>query len=432
MKNLFKRIGMLFVVALVLVSLGNVVMAEDFVVQGIKVNGITMANGVNMPVYVERDSKITVEVFLAGELDGNVAYDTRVKAWIGGYEYGDIEATTQIFQVLKGVQYHKVLNLDIPADLESSEEYTLNIDVYDDDQLIHEEYPLRIEEVRHLVEIYDATFNPGKAVKAGQPLFVSVRLENLGDNAEDNIKVSAKIAELGVQAEEYIDELATWNEEDNGHNDDDSASTSDLLLMIPSDAATGAYNVEVTAEYDRGHKLAKESFAITVVEGANAVVTPSVPTEAKTLVNVDSTSKAVEAGEGALYKVSVANMGAEPAVYTFAVKGTEGWGTYSVDPATLTATADGTVVANVFVSPSESTTDGVKTFSVDVLKDGAVVGTTTLSLDVQASDSASAKEILLIVFLVLLAVLVLLGIVVAIKRLAGGREDESIEGQTYY
>jgi len=428
MKSLVKRLGILLVLVLAVVSFGQAVLAQDYELQAIKVDGLVMVEGQSMPVYVERGSKVSVEIFFNGASDGTVAYDTKVKAWIGGYEYGDIESTTEIFQVLPGVQYKKVLILDIPEDLESSEEYTLNIDIYDDDQILHREFTLVVEETRHLVNIYDATFNPSKVVKAGQPLFVSARLENLGDNAEDNIKVMVKIAGLGVQAEEYVDELTTWNAET--EDEDDAASSTDFTLMIPSDAKASEYTLDIIVEYNRGHNIAKKSFKINVVEGTKATL--SEDNEVNALVSAVTTSQAVQAGEGAVYKLNVANMGDAASVYTFNVKGTEGWGTYSVDPSALTIAGDSTGEANVYVSPSESTTTGMKTFTVDVLSNGAVVGSATFNLDVANENGSSTKEVLLIVFLVLLAILVLLGIALVIKKLAGSKESENVEGQTYY
>jgi uncharacterized membrane protein len=433
MKRLFKQLSIFLLVVLTVLSFGSAVQAaDDFQVDFIKVNGMTQdLNAVSvLPIYVERDSYITVEVFLHG-LDGSdVAYDTKVSAWIGGYEYGDIDDVTPIFQTLPGVQDRKVLTLEIPNDLESSKTYTLNVDIYDDEQREYNEFPLVIEETRHELNIYDATFNPGKVVKAGTPLFVSIRLENLGDNAEDSIKVISQIAELGISSEQWMDELETWNGEcDDCDNEDDAASTGDMMLFIPSDATPGDYTVELLVEYDRGHSTAKKAYTITVVEGANA---PSSNAGESTMVTSVTTAQAVEAGEGAAYKLNIANMGETSETYTFAVRGTEGWATYSVDPSALTVAADGTAEVNVYVSPSESTTEGVKTFTVDVLSGDEVVGNVVLTLDVEDDSSTSAKEVLLIIFLVLIAVLVLLGIVLVIKKLASRGEDDNIEGQTYY
>ena len=39
-----------------------------------------------------------------------------------------------------------------------------------------------------MLNIYDVLMSPSKVVEAGEPLFVSVRIENLGDELEEDIK----------------------------------------------------------------------------------------------------------------------------------------------------------------------------------------------------------------------------------------------------
>ncbi len=404
-----------------------------YTIDSIEVNDIEIFEGGNA-VFVESDSRMSVEVYLTG---AEHAYDSRIEAWIGGYEYGVLRDTTPIFEVEEGVEYKKTLYIDVPNDVEASDDYTLNIEIFDDDASCKQSYTLRVQEIRHELRIFDTIFSPSQSVEAGQPLFASVRVENLGDNVEEDVKVTVAIPELNVADSEYIDELITDVDEDDGgfeFDEEDAESTDDLLLFIPADAAAGVYTVDVTVEYDRGHKVVSETYEITV-SGSSA--TP-VADAAEALVNVDAASQNVQAGQGVVYTLSVANLGAQASAYTFDVMGADGFATYRVDPQLLTVAAGQTGTAYLYVTP-RSEVAGTQTFSVKVSADGSEVADLALVANVSAAESANNvstfKTILEVGFVVLLIILVVLGIVIIAKKIREGDDDgteDLIEGQTYY
>src|SRR5574341_761734 len=119
----------------------------------------------------------------------NSVDDVRVKAEIDGYEYGDIEDRTSLFDIDAGNVYRKTLNLVIPNDIDASETYTLRVEVSDSDNQEEFNVSLNIDEQRHNLGIFDVLVNPSR-VAAGRPLFLNVRIENLGEMKEENVKVT--------------------------------------------------------------------------------------------------------------------------------------------------------------------------------------------------------------------------------------------------
>jgi uncharacterized membrane protein len=317
--------------------------------------------------------------------------------------------------------------MDLPSDMDASDNYTLNVEVSNDDENCHNRYVLRVEPTRHEINIFDVILSPSTTVKAGQPLFVSVRAENMGDNSEDSIKVTAKISALGLEASDYLDELVTQADDKDCDSDCRSAaSANDLVLMVPSTTAAGDYQLDVVLTYNRGHSQEKKSYLVHVLPTTQVANAP-----ASALVNVDTSSLTAAAGEGVVYKVSLANLGETAQTYTFDVVGVSGWGVYSVDPQSLTLGKDQTGVANLYISPSEDTAAGLKTLTLKVKAGTDTVKELTLNLNVAEKSNSYdvAKQVLLIVFVVLLIILIILGIVVAAKRLGG---KEQTEGQAYY
>ncbi len=401
----------------------------NFQVDGLTINdeNILARTSAGLLLNVQRGEALPIEVSLVGRNAG--AEDVRIRAYIGGYEYGTIEDETDIFKIAPNGVYHKNLNLVVPEDIELGDnKYTLYIEVFDDDQSVTYKYQLRIEAQRHDVQTYDVIFNPPSNVKAGQPLFASVRVENLGDNIEESIKVTITIPELGLSTSEYVDQLVTEQDLSTDgivYTKKDSVSTNDLMLLIPENAREGDYQAHVTVEYNRGHSK-QESVQTLHVVGSKGASSPAV-------LSVDSQSQSVEAGKGAVYKISVANLAASAQTYTVEVSGVSSWASVRVDPQAQTVMAEKSADFNVYVSPNEGT-QGLKSFSIAV-KDanGNIVGEKAVSLTVsEASGADTLKRVLEVAFVILLVILVIVGLVVLVKRLGGEEPEESVEGKTYY
>jgi len=411
----------------------------------IEVNGVDMA----IPpvdtqiVYVERGDNINIRVELSQDFnDGAIlpqlpqfidVENVKVKAWIGGYEYGDIEYTTEVFDMDPNVIYVKNLALKIPEDINPTDDYTLNIEVYDKDGNKELGYTLRINEQRHSLNFVDVIFNPGLSVRSDQPLFVTTRIENLGDKKEEDVKVSVSIPELGISQRTFINELTTFINEltqtDNSDDEESSESTEALFVDL-NGVKPGTYNLVVKAEYNRGHSSIEKTYQLTVKEPLRQAQ----PRE-NFIVDVAEKSKDFEAGQGAAYKISLANLGSEARLLTLEVAGVDAWGTARVDPNSMTVEKDSSREAFVYVTAKENAESGNKMFTVRV-KDG-----NTVLKEVQLQANVKGKQIvspdttkslrtgLEIGFVILLIILVILGIILAINKMRGGKEDSE---QTYY
>ncbi len=119
MKNTIKT---LLVLILALVSV-TIVTAADFSINRVDVDGVTVSSSGNA-VYVERGTTVPVTVYMSGSTTGKIAYDARVQAYIGGYEYGKVEDVSDIFEIIPNVSYKQTLKLKLPEDMMATDKYT--------------------------------------------------------------------------------------------------------------------------------------------------------------------------------------------------------------------------------------------------------------------------------------------------------------------
>lgn len=451
-------------VLFVMLALVSTVMAVDFNDVNFKINvevdNMLVQDG--QTVYVEAGSVLPLEVFLTAPVANaqcadaafraqnlrvcDSSYRTRIEAFVGGYEFGKIQAVSDIFEIEPGVNYRKVLHLQMPNDMVASDDYTLNVEVFDDDQSARTTFTLRVQEPRHKLNILDVFVSPGtRVLKQGQPMFVSVRVENLGDNREKDIHVVGLVPALGLREEASISELITSVQDDEDEDrfrfDKQTAeNTRDLQFFIPEDAKAGEYDLTVRVEYNRGHSVEEKTFKFRV-EGVEKTETPSVtetprtPETPRLVVNVDSTAKSVNVGENAVYTFNVANLGQSARVFTIEVLGAD-FANVRADPQVVTVPKDQTAEAFVAISPKEGFGAGTRNFVVRLVENGKVVSEVALTANVQATSAApvgtdGVKKALEIGFIVLLVILVVLAIAVIIKKLAESDSGEA-EGQTYY
>ncbi len=416
-----KKLGILSIIFVMLFSI-NFVAATDFDISKVEVNDITVTE-LGDAVYVEAGSDVDVEVFI----EGNGSSDNvRVKAWIGGYEYDLIEDRSDIFEVEPNVDYKKTLILYIPKDIDASDDYTLNVEVFDDDQSLEKEFTLRVQEKRHFLDIQDIILRPS-SVESGKVLFVTVRVENLGDKKEEDIQVNVAIPELGVSSRDYIDELVP---EENTDDDDEetSASSNEIFLRIPNDAKSGDYDVVVEVVYNRGHD---------VIEGKTKVhvdgITKEVAKE-ETLVTVDSQSKTANRGEQVNYRVMVANLGNKAQRYSLEVSGESLWASSRVDPLFVNVKPGETSELSVMLNVKEDAPTGRNSFVAKVKSDGTLVREISLSADVSGGVGLGegTRRALTIVFGILVVLLIILGLVVAFNKMKGSEGEPEEEGKSYY
>ncbi|MDP3917418.1 MAG: hypothetical protein Q8Q42_03995 [Nanoarchaeota archaeon] len=418
-----------FVLALVAVIGSAIsVSAVEFNVINVKIDGQDMA-GISS-YDVERGDRIDISVLLEALNDTD---DVIITARIMGYEYGSVMDSTSQFSVEAGNTYRKTLSLIIPDDIDSSEEYTLRVDVSDKKDEVTQEVTLHIDEQRHGLQIYDVLVNPSSTIAAGNPLFATVRLINYGEKEENDIKVTVSIPALGVSTVNFMDELNTEiQERDEDHLRNDNSDQLDFLLRIPETAESGTYEMRVDVEYNRGFSFLSQSMNVNVI-GAEK------ESGVQTVLNSDSNSKVTNAGETVNYKIMLANLGNEPGVYTVQVDGVSTWGEAGVQPSFLTIMPDSTGEVTISITPFASEEDASHTWVARIM-----VGTSPLSEMVfttkvegaeviTVDEKDTLKSVLAVIFGLLVVVLIVLALLIAFRKIKGDEEENSsVEGQTYY
>ena len=380
-------------------------------------------------LYVDRGESINILVEVASDdqfwLD-NLVLDSRednimVRAEILGYKYDDIEDRSDMFYIeYQGTDFAK-LRLTIPEDMDlNDDKYTLRIKAYNREYEVEQEVSLKIRAERNLLDIMDVMFTPGLNLGSNQPLFATVRVENMGYEKEEDIRVEISIPKLGKSVVTYIDELVAL--EDN-EDDEETSESSNAMFIDLRGAQSGTYDLIVKVSYDRGHEVVTENYQL-VINGVSA------GTE-EVLVSAVETSKNVEAGQGVVYKIDIANMGSNSKSFTAEISGLD-WGTSRVDPSLTVVQAGVNSEMFVYISPNEGTI-GQKVFTVDVKEGNNVIKQISFQANIAESKNewGSVLTGLEIGFIVLLVILVILGIVLAVTRM-GRKDDDEPLGETYY
>ena len=360
--------------------------------------------------------KVHVKIYWNAVGNFSESYDVRINA-----ELDDEEYKTEFFTVREGWEDSVSFMFDLPEDMDP-DEYVLNIELEDDNG--NEEYlndiVIEVVNQKHSVEIYDVNFPYGLEVKAGQTFLANVGVKNLGHEFEEDVKVSVTIPELGLfqrsqkfdlYTEEFIDE-----NEDGDDNEWEYKLYKDLFVTIPATTVSGVYDVIITVDYDDGDKSEEQVYSLVVGEG----VAP-----ADTFISINTESQNFAQGNGAVYTI----MFSDPNNYNVKVEGVSGWGTARVD-----VNDD---QAYVFVTANEDVPAGSYPFTVKVMAGSTVVKEFDLTANIDGTQSSASdiKEGLQIGFAVLLVILIILGIILAARKIGKSDDFEEPlmdEGETYY
>ncbi|MBS3107623.1 hypothetical protein J4468_01790, partial [Candidatus Woesearchaeota archaeon] len=408
----------LLVLGITSVSAANVVSTSpDYSITQVKIDGVDVTN--DGTVSLEAGSEVEIQVIVLG----NAVKDVQVKAWIGGYEYDRVEDISSMFEINPGVSYKKTLSFVIPEDMDVEDNnYKLHVEVFDDEDENEITYGLFVDRTRHYISILDTILRPDTSIQAGKPIFASVRVQNMGQKVEENIKVEVQIPELGIAARNYIDELAPEDDYDKHHGGEDSSSNNELYLVIPEDAKTGDYEVVTKVTYNRGHTT---ETATQMIHVEGKVVQQKVDG----FVRVDTNSANVKAGESAVYKVVFANIGETSQLYSVEVDGIETWATYKLQPSFVTVTPGSSAEILVSIAVDKEAIEGDHMFTlrvndgVNIVKEMNLFATVE---QVEESNYAGLKTGLQIAFAVLVLILVVLGIIVGISRWKSNENDEPL------
>ncbi len=357
---------------LLLVSLVPTVSADssNYNITDVYIDGVKGTD--SNKIQVELDSTVTLRVYIEGTGETT---DVTLKAWIGGYEHGTIEVYSETFDVEDGVLYIETLELDIPEDLDASgDEFTLYVELYDSENREKEEFTLFIEQERHDVVVEEILVS-SSTVSPGDYVGVKVRLENQGETDEEDLRVVVSIDELGISSVVYLDELLSGDQDE----------TSTVYLTIPSDAATGSYDVNVNVEYNHGYSEVTDRTYLRVDGSA-------VESDEDAIVSISSVTS-MEVGEEKTYTVQVTNLGESTQTYYLTVEG------MNADYTEELVVSAGSSGAMYFTLSAEET--GIENVVVSLSSGDGLVVQEVYSVNVE--EAGMAGWVILIVLLVLVA-----------------------------
>jgi len=248
----------------------------------VKIDGTNIEDNGQVRLDVQRGQEIEIELTMVPSED---VEDIEIRAFISGYEYNNVDEIADSIGPIsmdKDVKYKKTLKVTLPEDVEESD-YKLRLlftDRNGEDVMVRN-YQIKVDLPRHQIKIADVLFNPSKTVKAGSALLGQVRLENMGEKAEEDVIVKIMIPELGVSATDYIDEIKSGKQEE----------TEELYLRLPENAEAGLYQVQVYVGYNNNHdkvlatgtiNVEAKTVAPIVEEETTVVVQETAPTVQET------------------------------------------------------------------------------------------------------------------------------------------------------
>jgi len=424
--NKIKLCSILVLFAISIFAVSSIVSA-DVTIKEVYADGNELSDQIN-DLGIQKDNQIEVKVIATNDGNGTVD-NVKIRAILSGGQ-DDVYDVTDKFNMRPGVSYSKKLNLNIPLRMEQ-DTYTLMIYVDNADGVLFEshKYKLDIQADEHKLQIKDIILSPESSVGAGRALLVSARVKNRGLHKEQDVKVKASIAKLGVSASAYISEL------DPEGGDDDSATSEELYMRIPDNAKSGQYDVTVEVEYNDGDD--KETATATIsVEGAEEQAVPQVEDKKVSKIVAGPEVQDISIGEGKNYLVTISNEGSTAKTYTLDVTGSA-WADATISPSATDVIQGGaSKTFSVFITPKSIAAVGENIFTVTVNVDGTsqeiplkanvLAGKTTTS-------TVSLKKALEIVLIILVVLLVIIGLIIGFSKLRRKEEsEEDKSSETYY
>ena len=425
MKGKFVGLIMLFLVSILALNIVSALPDVEY----IKINGDEFISGDQLEV--ERGDELDIRVKLNAS-DNET--DIEIRAEVLGYEYSDHEpifARVHTFDLDYGDTTYKDLTISLPDKMDK-DYYDLRITVGTRTGSAFEGlYRLHLKGIKHSLIIKDVIFNPEPSVESGRALLTTVRIKNIGEKDEEGIKVTVAIPALGLEASDYIDELEA----------DESTTSEELYLRIPTCAEAGLYDILVSVEYDEGYEEVSMDEMISIVESeVCAPVDNGNDGAGKTVVTVPEAQNVVKGTSGAVFPITITNLAKSAKTYTLSVSGVDAFGSYRVDPSNvIVVQGENSKTVYVYLTANDDAGAGEKAFVVSISTDGDSKDIALKANVVEPKVSAWGKvrKALEIGLIVLVVILIIIGLIIGFSKLRKSEdEDEEPEddvgSQTYY
>lgn len=255
----------------------NVLLIPFVAVLALMVVGFASAVSFSI-IEVEADGAVLTPSSNAGFIAGDVV---PVRVWFESNEdqknveievefkgYDETESVSQDFGYVEAsTEYRsKIFNVKIPNDVDdASEETVLYVTVSSRDGEVRGAYKLKLQRESYELDVLAVDYTP--KVSAGDVVPVAVVVENNGYGfAEDNF-VIVSIPALGVSARGYIGDLDS-NENYDKDNHEEDAVQKVVYLVIPQNAKTGVYEMEIAVYNDDTKTVVGNLIAIDGVKSA--------------------------------------------------------------------------------------------------------------------------------------------------------------------
>jgi len=377
----------------------------------VDIDDITLNENAVNRLSLERGQEYDIRVRFTSQADLD---DMQIRAFLSGYEFSDVddvEDKTPLFDVENGVTYVKTLSLAFPQDIDE-DDYKLRIIISDRfNEEIVLNYNLKVDVPRNSVVIEDVIFSPSNSVRAGSALLAKVRVENRGQQDQNDVKVTVSIPQLSVSGTAYIEEV------DSG---DDEEETEEIFLRLPKCAAAGNYDVQIDVEYQQLHRKVSETRTIAVLEDdtCNDKTAP-------TTIQIGSQTINVIAGQMATFPITLTNTGKKSQSFTINVQSNE-VASVTITPSNLVVVPAGQT-QQVFVNAqvNEKASAGAHQLAATI-QNGDSTQQVNLNLMVTNSQ-VGTKRIVEVVLIALVVILVVIAIVLGISYVRGKGQTE-----TYY
>ena len=353
----------------------------------------------------------TIPVRVIFTATGN-AEDVRVKSWIAGDR--EFTASTERFDVDANKTYSRLLSVQVPFDLDPTEDLTLEVVVESRDQGTGAEHTVSLGGQResYVVEILDVDVD--SEVKAGDLLNLDVVLKNRGRHEAEDTFVKVSIPQLGISDKAYYSDLSSEDQPDPDKFDSGQRRVS---LRIPSTAQPGIYTVEIEAfNADAATTLTKR--VNVVAAGLDSFIVSPVH------------SRSVAIGQTAEYSMTIVNSGDRVALYELVVNAAPGLNVEVSDPVLAVPAGTSRVVK---ISAMADKADEYS-FAVDVHSNGQLVKSEQYTAKVEGTSRSvvSAGGNATVLLTVILAIIFVVLLVVLIVLLTRKPEKSEEFGESYY
>lgn len=228
------------------------------VIERAEINDIPLIPEANNALNINRGEELEILLtYNAPERLRNV----EIEASMAGYEFNEmvteeLRAQKYIGTVDVNTSKSQKLKLTIPEDLDT-QEWLLTVTFKDRNHAPYTQlYRLRIGAEREDINIEDVRFQPFAQATAGDAVFTRVRLENLGQGSERDVKVTVQFPELGLQDFSYVNKIEADEEEE----------SEELYIQLPKCAEPGVYEARIVAEWNDGRSYTTRSMAYQILE----------------------------------------------------------------------------------------------------------------------------------------------------------------------